>query len=59
MELTRHEELVEFNCASCHRDKKSKLTADTPEGDICNGCYGRKLAEARGLQDHITPSKRK
>ncbi len=58
MILTRNDKLVEFTCAACKRDKKSKLTAEAPEGIICNGCYGRKLAEARGLQDHITPSER-
>jgi hypothetical protein len=59
MILTRHVERQEFTCASCKKDKKSKLSADAPEGIICNGCYGRKLAEARGLEDHITPSERR
>ncbi len=59
MILTRHNELIAFTCASCQRDKKSKLTAKAPEGTICNGCYGRKTAEARGLQDHITPAERR
>ena len=45
MRLTRHENLVSFTCAACHKDKKSKLTAEAPEGIICNGCFGQKLSE--------------
>lgn len=59
MILTRNDKPVEFTCACCKRGKKAKITVEAPEGTICNGCYGRKLAEARGLQDHITPNERR
>jgi transcription elongation factor Elf1 len=48
MQLFRLNDLKEFNCSMCHRDKKSKMVAikvkDDGDALICNGCYGQKLS---------------
>ena len=37
----RLEELKEFTCDTCNKDKKSKNIVLTPnQSTICNGCYG-------------------
>lgn len=46
MTLRRFAYSMRFMCVRCNLSKTSKLRAETPEGVICNGCYGKKLTEA-------------
>lgn len=46
MTLRRFAYAMRFICVRCNLSKTSKLRAETPEGVICNGCYGKKLTEA-------------
>ena len=48
MTLRRFNFAMRFTCVRCDLSKTSKFRAETPEGVICNDCYGKKLAEASG-----------
>lgn len=45
MTLRRFNYAMRFICVRCSLSKTSKFRAETPEGVICNGCYGKKLTE--------------
>jgi transcription elongation factor Elf1 len=46
MTLRRFAYAMRFTCIRCNLLKTSKFRAETPEGVVCNGCYGKKLTEA-------------
>jgi hypothetical protein len=46
MTLRRFAYAMRFVCVRCNLSKTSKFRAETPDGVVCNGCYGKKLAEA-------------
>ncbi len=48
MTLRRFAYAMRFICVRCNLSKTSKFRAETPEGVICNGCYGKKLTESLG-----------
>ena len=44
MTLRRFGHAMRFTCVRCDLLKTSKFRAETPDGVICNGCYGKRLA---------------
>jgi len=55
MTLRRFAHKMHFVCTCCDGSKYSKFRADTPDGVICNRCYGRKLQGAPPVKEAEAP----
>lgn len=56
MTLRRFVHKLHFICTSCDGSMFSKFRAETPNGVICNRCYGRKLFGAPPVKESDAPA---